>query len=678
MNKKIFLSVVAVLVVTAASAAQTFAQCGVYLKRTTMQSFPISKVHVDRAVEWTGDNFPDLLVSETQDGSYFSRTRTFVLPNLGNGTFGTPIATVVPPASTPTYSGIWDFRANNDAHKDLLLFFGSLSSSFRIMVNNGDGTFTAGALISTATLGYPVGIFDLNGDGFDDYIGRIGNSPYQVMYSEGNGDGTIDPPVQIFDHSTGNVGDYNGDGKMDFLDGGHLHLNQGNVTFNTVDVTGWAGTGSDVVWGQGDFNNDGKHDLLMAPLNGTRQFTTVISTGAGFNRTTYNVSTDTNWTGFPTAENVSGNSATDVIFHPQNLAKKAVYTSDGSGNLTRQDYDGRWFTYNQQTTAAADFDNDGKVDHVRGSSATSNSRIMLRDITSLSFLKNVCDKPGQPNIVDYDYSGTTDWSFWNPATGDWSHRTNTTNRELLTQQTINWGLGSLGDIPTPGDFDGDGITDRAVYRDSTGYWYIRRSSDAGWFVMRFGLTGDKPVVADYDGDTISDIAVWRPSDGNWYIWYMGPQSFHAQHFGSDGDKPAPADFDGDQKADIAVYRPSTGVWYYYKSTDGNYVVMPWGISTDKPIPADFDGDGKADIAVYRESDKFAYIIRSTTGAPSYYQFGLAGDVLQVGDYDGDNVADLGVYRPSNQTWWLTTFPFAVSQQYGVSGAIPTSSTVKSD
>jgi subtilisin family serine protease len=66
----------------------------------------------------------------------------------------------------------------------------------------------------------------------------------------------------------------------------------------------------------------------------------------------------------------------------------------------------------------------------------------------------------------------------------------------------------------PVDFDGDGNSDIAVYRDGT--WYIIRSSDGGFTITGWGgLPQDLPVPADYDGDGKVDIAVYR--NGTWYI-----------------------------------------------------------------------------------------------------------------------------------------------------------------
>ena len=71
----------------------------------------------------------------------------------------------------------------------------------------------------------------------------------------------------------------------------------------------------------------------------------------------------------------------------------------------------------------------------------------------------------------------------------------------------------------PGEYDGDGKTDLAVYRPSTGTWFIRHSSTgyATSASYQWGLSTDVPVPGDFDGDAKTDLAVWRPSTGTWYL-----------------------------------------------------------------------------------------------------------------------------------------------------------------
>jgi peptidyl-Asp metalloendopeptidase len=84
------------------------------------------------------------------------------------------------------------------------------------------------------------------------------------------------------------------------------------------------------------------------------------------------------------------------------------------------------------------------------------------------------------------------------------------------------------------DFDGDGRSDIAVYRN--GDWFIHRSSDGGVTAVGWGIAQDTPVPADYDGDGKTDIAVYR--NGGWYILRSSDRVVtYVQLGGTAGDIP---------------------------------------------------------------------------------------------------------------------------------------------
>ncbi len=262
---------------------------------------------------------------------------------------------------------------------------------------------------------------------------------------------------------------------------------------------------------------------------------------------------------------------------------------------------------------------------------------------SASLSTAVTDAAGNPLSAPVSWSfstnpaPTTDIAVFRPSDGVW-----------YIQNGVSTQWGASGDIPVPGDYDGNGTTDIAVFRPSDGVWYIQNGVSTQW-----GASGDIPVPGDYDGNGTTDIAVFRPSDGVWYI-----QNGVSTQWGASGDIPVPGDYDGNGTTDIAVFRPSDGVWYIQ-----NGVSTQWGASGDIPVPGDYDGNGTTDIAVFRPSDGVWYIQNGVST-----QWGASGDIPVPGDYDGNGTTDIAVFRPSDGVWYIQN---GVSTQWGASGDIPT-------
>jgi Dual-action HEIGH metallo-peptidase len=235
---------------------------------------------------------------------------------------------------------------------------------------------------------------------------------------------------------------------------------------------------------------------------------------------------------------------------------------------------------------------------------------------------------------DYNGDGRTDPAVFRPSTGQWW---------IYNIGIIQWGQN--GDQPVPGHYNSDDVTDVAVFRAGT--WYIRNVA-----TIQFGAAGDTAVPADFTGDGVDDVAVFRPSTGQWFISGIG-----TIQWGQNGDQPVPADYNGDGNADVAVFRPSTGTYYIR-----NVGTVKWGQSGDRAVPADYSGDGRDDIAVFRPSTGQWFI--SGVGT---FQWGQNGDQPVPGDYNGDGNYDVAVYRPSATTWYVRN---VYTVQWGEAGDIP--------
>ena len=120
-------------------------------------------------------------------------------------------------------------------------------------------------------------------------------------------------------------------------------------------------------------------------------------------------------------------------------------------------------------------------------------------------------------------------------------------------------FGSEGDVPLAGDFNGDGVSSIAVFRE--GSWYLDLNGDGRWsdgdVHAEYGQKGDVPVVGDWNGDGTSKLGVYR--NGTWYLDVNGDRVLDARdkvlRLGQPGDVPVVGDWNGDGIDEIGVYRP---------------------------------------------------------------------------------------------------------------------------
>jgi hypothetical protein len=588
-----------------------------------------------------------------------------VLQNNGNGTFG--VETTVPFAIN--YAGlvipeavnavaVGDFRG--DGKQDIVaLSVGAVS----VLLGNGNGTFQAPVALNVGPVSVSsVVVGDFTADGKQDIVTsntapQFSGAP-SLSVLAGNGDGTFQAARNVELGETGNVlaaGDFNGDGKLDLVLASKLGASNVSVILNTggtfaVAPSAPAGNVLPSAIAAGDFNGDGKQDLVTTGIGGNA--VVLLSNGDG----TFRPGPTLTVAGSPDAVVVGdfvGNGKQDIAVGTE-AGQIFVFLGNGNGTFQAAKIFNLGINNSIRSLVAGDFNGDGRLDLA---------------VTSMNV--GSPSEASQVTVLLGNGNGT-----------------------FRKSQAINVGTDAAG-LATA-DFNGDGKFDfvtTSFLPDGTRDVKLLLGNGNGTFqapiALRPGTRSESVSAGDFNGDGKQDlILVDRFSDtvtallGNGNGTFGSPLTTKVDSPIAGLGGPALGNFFGDGKMSVAVTSGVGTVSVLRGNGDGtfqapiNFLVGSHGTEPSTVIAGDFNGDGKPDLAATNFVGDDVSVLLNTTPtpvhvAPSATAIALAADVnpavsgqqvtltatvtsaggTPVGTvtfFDGNNVLDRVVVDPNGQ------------------------------
>jgi len=411
------------------------------------------------AGKFNGDGLLDIACA-TPDG-------LTIIPGNGNGTFQQAI-------SSP-FGGAMSSLAVGDFNGDGKLDFSvtdSYLNTVDVLLGNGKGTF--GGMSNVHVAPGPAGpagavVADFNGDGKLDLAVAEMNSPHgHLSIQLGKGNGTFATP-KVSPLGSPNLGfmtngDFNGDGKVDLLirdsNGFEILLGNADGTFLAPVSTALAYTALSVT--VGDLDGDGKSDVVVTtngvpPAGPTLNI--YLSNGDGTFRTGADYAVQ--FYSSVVAADMNHDGKADLIVKGTGVQ---VYLGNGDGTL-KSPIAGPTGTFTSDM-AIADFNDDGKLDLAVG---TYSGLAFMAGNGDGTLKLPVYSNPAfsfTGRLVPGDATGDSKLDLFSTAPSDTSFAGPVVmvgNGDGTFQAPAGYGLpGAFGNPVVVGDFNSDGISDFAV------------------------------------------------------------------------------------------------------------------------------------------------------------------------------------------------------------------------
>jgi hypothetical protein len=474
--------------------------------------------------DFNGDGHLDLAVGNGYSGG--GGDEISILLGNGDGSFQSYIAVPVPGNGDDRLAAA---DLNHDKKLDLVVTsFYNNSGGISVLIGNGDGTFAPAvsypAPIGSFTNAGSIG--DFNGDGVPD-VAVTNYDGNDVSVFIGIGDGTFKAPVQ-YPASINPVGivtgDFNGDRKLDIASlSGYILSASVDVLIGRGDGTFANHTNRSVALypydiATGDFNGDGKADLVMSSFNTPGAISILLGKGNG-SFTSYKDTAIGNAPSFLATGDFNGDGKLDVVVTASDPKTGAQLLSTllGRGDGTLEAPLNRTLNSIPSKFAVADFNLDGKLDLAT----------CLQLTTGVSvFLGKGDGTFDPPSFFDAGNTGTNSGPvFAADFNGD--------HKPDLVVATYNGISILLGDgsgsfqpyrailpgysLLAVGDFNGDGKPDLVVYAGSP-FVGIALGKGDGTFgspstiYVPALLSFDRTIVGDFNGDGKLDIAFISSSE----------------------------------------------------------------------------------------------------------------------------------------------------------------------